>query len=101
MRPFRMVEPGVEPFATLLPFREVLEHEAAGHPAPLVLRYGKADDRGNLLRLGEIALGSLRQPVPFQRDDSLVALLGRRLIESDRQVALAKQAEERRIGTSL
>src|SRR5436190_21817463 len=97
MRPFGMVEPRVQPVATFLALGQMLEHHPAGDPARLILPGGKPDDRRNLLRLGEIALRGLAQALTSQRNDPLAALLGRRLVESDRQIALAEEREERRV----
>ena len=57
MVPFRMIEPGVQPLAPLLPFRQMLEEEAAGDPALRIER--EPDQARNLLGLDEEMLGRL------------------------------------------
>ena len=41
-----------------------------------------------------------RQAFALQRDDALVALVGHRLVEGDREIALAEQREQRRVRTA-
>ena len=99
MVPFRVIEPGVQPLAPLLPFRQMLEEEAAGDAAAGVER--EPDQARNLLGLDEEMLGRLGQAAAFQRHDPLVALAGQSLIEGDRQIALAEQGEERGLARLL
>ena len=101
MRPFGMVEPRMQPLAALLALGQMLEQHAAGDPAAVALFGRQADEARDLLGLGEIALRRLGQAVALQRDDPLVALVGRRLVEGDRQIALAEQGEQRRVRPSV
>ena len=95
MRPIRMVEPRVQPVAPLLAFGQMLEQQPARAPAVVALVRGQPNQARDLLGLGEIALRRLGQAVALQRHDPLVALVGRRLVEGDRQIALAEQSEQR------
>ena len=102
MLPFGMIEPGVQPLAPLLALGQVLEEQAARDVAPVgPLRDADADQARDLLGLDEIALRRLGQRVAVERDDALIALARRRQVEGDRQIALAEQREQRRLGRRL
>jgi hypothetical protein len=51
------------------------------------------DEARDLLRLQEIALGRRAQRIAVERDDALIALLGGRLIEGDREITLVEQRD--------
>ena len=58
---------------------------------PCPPRIAGADQRRHLLALREIALDRCDSECALERHDSLIALIGRRQIESDREIALAEQ----------
>ena len=91
MRPVGMVEPGVQPLAPFLALRQMLEQQAARLPVVAALLGREPHQARDLLRLREIALRRLAEVLALQRDDPLVALVGHRLVERDRQIALAEQ----------
>ncbi len=98
MLPFGVVEPRVDTVAPLLALGQMLEEEAAGDaPAVGAAADAEADDAGDLLRLEEIALRRPGDRIAVERDDALVALARRRLVEGDGQIALVEQGTERRI----
>ncbi len=102
MLPFGMVELDVQPLAAFLALGQVLEEQAARDGAAVgPLADPDAQQAGNLLRLDEIALGGGRQRIAVERHDALIAFAGHRQVEGDRQIALAEQCEQRRIGGQL
>src|SRR6185369_12314769 len=56
----------------------------------------ESDDARDLLGLGEEALRGMREAVALQRHDALIALVSHRMVEGDREIALAEQRKERR-----
>ena len=98
MRPVGMVEPRVQPLAALLALGQMLEQQAAGDPVAVALLGREPDQARDLLRLREIALRRLAEVLALERHDALVALVGDRLVEGDREIALAEQLLERRLG---
>ena len=82
----------MQPLAALLALRQMLEQQAAGEPVAVALLRREPNQARDLLRLAEIALRRFGQALALQRHDPLVALLGQRLVEGDRQIALAEQA---------
>ena len=108
MPPFGMIKPGVQPLAPLLTLGQMLAEEAAGDHVTTVGQGldRDADEAGDLLGLREIMFGGLGERSAFERDDALIALARavaarRRLIEGDRQIALAEQREQRRLDRCL
>ncbi len=99
MPPFGVVELGMDSLAPFLALGQMLEDDPARDPSVIVPNFPAAtsrrepNDRRDLLGLGEIALRREGQAAAFQRNDSLVAFLGRCPIEGDRQIALAEQRE--------
>src|SRR5205085_7483012 len=90
-----MIETRVQPFATLLAFRKMLQQQSASEPVAIALFGSEANQARDLLRLGEIALRCLGKVLAFERDDTLIALLGNGLVERDREIALAKELLQR------
>ena len=88
-----MVQPSVDALAALLAFGQMLKQQSARDPMSVMLCDRQADQARDLLRLREKALRCLRQAVALQRDDPLVALVHHRMIEGDREIALAEQRE--------
>ncbi len=93
MRPVGMVELRVDSLAALLALREMLEENSAGDPMAVALLDRKSHQARDLLRLREVTLGGLGKAVAVQRHDTLVTLLGLRLVECDCQVAFAEKSE--------
>jgi hypothetical protein len=54
-------------------------------------RHPDSDKAGYLFGVGEIAFRRLGQRSAFQRNDALIAFARYRLIEGDRQIALAEE----------
>ena len=101
MRPVGMVEPRVQPLAPLFALRQMLEQQPAREPMPAALLRREPDQARDLLGLGEIALRRIAEVLALERDDALVALLGERLVEGDREIALAEQLLQRRARPSV
>ncbi len=93
VRPVGMVELRVDSLAALLALREMLEENSAGDPMAVALLDRKSHQARDLLRLREVTLGGLGKAVAVQRHDTLVTLLGLRLVECDCQVAFAEKGE--------
>ena len=91
----------MQPFAPLFPLGQVLHQQARGLYTRSVGTHGAANKRGHLFGLIEIALASFGQAVTFERNNSLIASLAAGKIESDGEIALAEQCEERRIGAQF
>src|SRR6185369_12009869 len=94
VRPVWMIEPRVQPFTPLFALRQMLEQQTAGEPMLTALLGCQSDKARYLLGLRKIALRSLAEVLPLQRNDALVALLRHRLVEGDREIALAEQVRE-------
>ena len=99
MLPLRMIHPHVQPFAALLPFRQVLDQQPGRGAAPSVRPDRDADQGRHLFGLGEIGFAGLGERIPFEWHDPLIALPGAGQVKGDRQIAaLAEQRRQRRIG---
>ena len=72
----------------------------ATQPRSSLLRR-EPDDRSGSAPTGRNSFAPPRQALALQRHDALVALVGRRLVEGDRQIALAEQREQRRVRPGL
>jgi hypothetical protein len=95
MLPFRMVELRVQAFASFFARGQMLHQHPCRAHARFVRAYRAADQRGHLFGLVEIALAGFGEAVPFERDDTLIPPLVAGKVESDREIALAEQREER------
>src|SRR3954454_15798948 len=100
MRPVGMIEARMQPVAPFLAFRQMLEQQPARGPVAVAFLRRQPDEAGDLLGLREITLRRLAEVAAFTWHDALVALVGDRLVEGDRQKALAEQLLERRVGRS-
>ncbi len=81
------------------PSGKMLEQQPARGPMALALLRRQPDQARDLLRLGEITLRRLAEVPALQRHDPLIALVGDRLIEGDRQKTIAEQLLQRRLGS--
>ena len=96
-----MIEPRVQPLAPFLSFRQMLQQQPACL-APIGIAPGRDPDKtGDLLGLRKIALRGLGERRAVERHDTLVAFAACRLVERDREIALAEQREKRRIDRCL
>jgi molecular chaperone Hsp33 len=101
VRPVGMVEPRVQPLAPFLALGQVLQQQPTGEPVAAPLFSRQPDQARDLLGLAEIALRGITEVPALERHDPLVALVGNRLVEGDRKIALAEQLLERRLALDL
>ena len=87
----------MQPVAPFLAFGQMLEQQPARGPMAVAFLRRQPDEARNLLRLGEITLRRLAEVSALQRDNPLIALVGDRLIEGDRQKTVAEQLLQRRL----
>src|SRR5690348_9776996 len=96
-----MIKPRVQPLAPLLSFRQMLEQQAACEPMLPALLGGEPHQARDLLGLREIALRRVAEVLSLERHDALIALVRQRLVEGDREIAIAEQLLEARLGARL
>ena len=80
----------MQPLAPFLAFGQMLEQQPSRAPSFGPLFRCQPNDARDLLGLGEEALRRLGEALAFQRHDPLIALVAHRMIEGDREIALAE-----------
>src|SRR6185503_1294745 len=91
VRPIGMIEPRVQPLAPLLALRQVLKQQSPGEPMAAALFRGETHQARDLLGLGEITLRGVAEVLALERHDALVSFVRHRLVEGDREIAVAEQ----------